>query len=328
MTTPPRPPGPRDGLFGIRLVGQIKRDILGFYGDLHREYGDVVYMRLGPYHDFTVFHPEQIREVLVEKAKDFIRMARPLRVLSQWNGQGILIVEGETWIRHRRILQPAFNRSRFARYAEEAASAAAATLDRLAKMSGPVDFEQTMTDLTTAVICRTMFGTDLGDDRAEVRRAVQILSDVALREMMAPFTLPDWLPLPGKSAKRWAIRDVEIGGWVVPKGGIVRIMTHVTQHDPRWYPEPGRFDPDRFSPGRIEGIPPGGYLPFGLGPRACIGNQFSMMEMSLVTAMLLQRFTLSPADGQKEPALHAGLSLRPIGGMRLLVEPRHPRGAA
>jgi cytochrome P450 len=125
---------------------------------------------------------------------------------------------------------------------------------------------------------------------------------------------------------RQAVREVEVGGWVIPRGGLVRVLTYVTHHDPRWYPDPERFDPERFAPGRVEQIPPGAYLPFGLGPRACIGNQFALMEMALVTAMLLQRLTLSPARGQQEPSLHPGMSLRPVGGMRLELKPRQPHG--
>jgi cytochrome P450 len=121
---------------------------------------------------------------------------------------------------------------------------------------------------------------------------------------------------------RQAIDDVEIGGWRVPKASIVRVVTYVVQHDPRWYPDPERFDPDRFAPGRVEQIPQAAYLPFGLGPRACIGNTFAMMEMTLITAMLVARFKISSAPDQGQPALYPGISLRPRGGLRLILEPQ------
>jgi cytochrome P450 len=448
----PRPPGPRDGLYGVRLVGRIKADILGSYTDFHHRFGDVVYMRLGPYHDYTFFHPEQIQEVLVAQARHFIRMPGPLKVLRQWNGDGLLIPEGETWLRLRRLVQPAFNTRRFAGYAEVAVTATAKRFDSWPRQPGSViEFEQAMTGLTMDIIARTMFGADLKDETAELSRAVRILSEVAVREMMSPFTWPDWLPLPGKAAKRWAMRtidalvrrfirerrqdstdrgdllsilllaadeegdgrrltdeqardqcvtiflgghdttaagliwagwalashpevasraaaevdavlagrpptyadlprlgytervvkealrhyppavgvfarqalqDLEIGDWTVPKGGIVRILSYVTHHDPRWFSEPERFDPDRFAPGQVEQIPPCAYLPFGAGPRVCIGNSFAMMEMTLVTALLLQRFTLAPAPDQGPPKLDPKMSLRPVGGMRLALTPR------
>jgi cytochrome P450 len=92
-------------------------------------------------------------------------------------------------------------------------------------------------------------------------------------------------------------------------------------HDERWFPDPDAFDPDRFAAGREEQIPACAYLPFGAGPRMCIGYSFAMTEMTLLTAMLLQRFTLAPAAGQEAPELDVKMSLRPKGGLRLALSP-------
>ena len=124
---------------------------------------------------------------------------------------------------------------------------------------------------------------------------------------------------------REALQDVEIGGWTIPKGGVVRAVSYVTHHDPRWFPDPDRIDPDRFTPDRIAHQHPLAYFPFGAGPRVCIGQSFAMMEMVLLTAMLAQRFTLTPAPGQGEPELSPQLSLRPKGGLRLTLTPRGGR---
>jgi cytochrome P450 len=448
-----RPPGPRDWCFGIRLLSRIKADLLGFNTSLQRDYGDVVHMRLGPYHHYSFFHPDQIKEVLVTKARHFIRVPRPINVLKQWNGGGLLIVEGDEWLRLRRLVQPAFQAKRLAGYADAMTAVARRRFDAWAHNEGgfEIEFEQAMTELTIDIIGHTLFGADLGSEAAEIGRAVRILSDVALRETMAPLTLPDWLPLPGKTDKRWAMRtmdalvrrfvrerreagtdvgdllsmlllavdeegdgggltdeqarnqcmtmflaghdttaagmtwigltlatnpeaanraaaeveevladrtptfadlpklghvervvketlrlyppavgvfarqpteDVEIGDWTVPRGSMVQILSYVTHHDPRWFPDPDRFDPDRFAPGRASSIPPYAYIPFGAGPRACIGNVFAMMEMTLLTAMLLLRFRLALAPGQETPKLDPKLSLRPLGGLRLLLGPR------
>lgn len=452
MPTTSRPPGPRDWTLGVRLVRQIKADPLAFYSNVHRDFGDVAYMRFGPFRDFTFFHPDQIREMLVEKNRHFVRMWRQVQVLKQWNGDSLLMTDGDVWLRYRRLVQPAFHHSRMIRYVAAMVAAAESRFATWGTIAGEVDFEQGMTDLTMDIITRTMFGTDLGAERADLARAMKILNDVAMREMTQLFTRPSWLP--GMGEKRWAMRTLdglvrrlirdrraagtdqgdllsmlllavddeggdgkgltdeqardqcvslflaghdtaaagmtwvgwalakhpevarrataevdellggrtptyadlprlkyvervvkealrhrppaigvfgrqaaqatEIGGWAIPKGAFVRAFSWVTHHDARWFPNPEAFDPERFAPGRVEQIPQYAYFPFGAGPRACVGNQFAMTEMTLLTAMLVRRFTLTPAPGAGEAVPVAGMSLRPAGGLRLMVSPRSP----
>jgi cytochrome P450 len=123
---------------------------------------------------------------------------------------------------------------------------------------------------------------------------------------------------------RQAAADVEIGGYLIPKGSIVRAFSYILQHDARWFPDPERFDPERFAPGNVEKIPQFAYFPFGGGPRVCVGNTFAMMEMTLVTATILQRcrLNLSPTQGPVE--LLQSMSLRPRGGLQMTVAPRTP----
>jgi cytochrome P450 len=116
---------------------------------------------------------------------------------------------------------------------------------------------------------------------------------------------------------RAAKTEVEIGGYRVRRGEQVQLLTFVTQRDPRWFPEPERFDPERFAPGRAERIPQYAYFPFGAGPRVCIGRQFALVEMQIVAATLLQTLSVRTLPGAGEAGLHARLSLRPAGGLRL-----------
>jgi cytochrome P450 len=114
---------------------------------------------------------------------------------------------------------------------------------------------------------------------------------------------------------RQALTEVEIGGYRLGRGSLVAITPYVTQRDPRWFPEPERFDPDRFSPGRVEGIPEYAYIPFGAGPHVCVGNTFAMMEITLVVATLVQRFHLELTPGQEDLVPELKVSLRPRGGV-------------
>jgi cytochrome P450 len=139
-------------------------------------------------------------------------------------------------------------------------------------------------------------------------------------------TLRRYPPVPGVLMRR-AIEDVHIGEWLVPKGSLVTIPFFVAQADARWFPQPERFDPARFEGDAARGLPRGAWIPFGAGPRVCIGNSFAAMEMTLALAMLVQRFTLRPAPGQAIPEPRMQVTLRPAGGLRLMLEARRPAPA-
>jgi cytochrome P450 len=121
-------------------------------------------------------------------------------------------------------------------------------------------------------------------------------------------------------------RDIELGGVRLPTGTLVRVTPWFLHRDPRWWPrEPEAFRPERFldatDAGDAEAIPRGAYIPFGLGPRVCLGQHFAQLEMTLIAAMLLQRFRLLPlADMPPTPRL--AVTLRPVGGLRLKLEAR------
>ena len=124
---------------------------------------------------------------------------------------------------------------------------------------------------------------------------------------------------------REAVAEVEVGGYRLSRGSLVILSPYVTQRDPRWFPEPERFDPDRFGPGRVEDIPDYAYFPFGAGPHVCVGNTFAMMEITLVVATLVQRFHIELAPGQEDLVPELKVSLRPKGGV--WVKPVAPAGA-
>ena len=67
----------------------------------------------------------------------------------------------------------------------------------------------------------------------------------------------------------------------MPRGAVAAVMIYFTQRDPRWWPDPERFDPERFDEERAAAIPRYAYLPFGGGPRVCIGSHFALMEAQL-----------------------------------------------
>jgi cytochrome P450 len=448
------PPGPPSPWWGFPLLREMKRDYLGFVEKLHRDHGDISYMRLVNERAFDLFTPELAREALVDNAQHLIRWERGVDVFAEVFGRSVLTTEGVTWQRQRRMLQPAFTPKRVAGYAALMVDAAGAGLDAAVpagQKEALVAMDALFSGLAMDVILRTLFSDRVRpQDSRQAAWATQTLSETAMREMFWPVTLPDWLPLPGKAAKRRAIRclrqlvgahidarraasstssshddllamllalrdeetgqglsqdevfdqclvsfqaghettatallwwsrllaehteaavrvqaevkqvlngrppgpddlphlpwltaslkeamrlypptgallsrrttrAIELGGWHIPKGAMLRITLWQLHRDPRSFPEPHAFQPERFLP---DAPPPprGAWMPFGAGPRVCIGQHFAMLEMTLLAAMLLQRYRIVLPDDASECEPVLNVTLRPPGGLRLRLQ--------
>ena len=117
---------------------------------------------------------------------------------------------------------------------------------------------------------------------------------------------------------RIANEDVQIGDYLIPEGSYVVVSPWELHHDPRLFEQPERFDPERFSAENEPKIPRYAYLPFGAGPRVCIGNSFAMMEAHLILATMVQRFnfTLLP---EQVIELQPQITLSSKHGLRMRV---------
>lgn len=115
---------------------------------------------------------------------------------------------------------------------------------------------------------------------------------------------------------RLAMEDDVIDGYAIPKNSIVFLSPYVTQHQAEYWSEPEKFNPDRFLPENFSKQHRYSYIPFGAGPRQCIGNHFAMMEMQVILAMILQKYHLSLAPGH-EVAMDPQITLRPKDGMKM-----------
>jgi cytochrome P450 len=439
--------------WGLPVLAAMRRDYLAVIA-AQRPLGDLVAQRILGERGVDVFDPELLREVMVDHADALIRWQRGPEVFAELMGQSVLVTEGATWQRQRRMLMQAFTPKRVAGYAALMTEAAVAGLDRVA--DGEVAMDSLYSHLTMDVISRTLFSTPIGSDTASAAHAVQVLSETALAEMFWPFTLPDWLPLPGKAAKRraqglihgllgghidarrasgasrpdllgmlmalrdetsgealsaqevydqcmvsfqaghetsatallwwsWLLaahpeaqararaevdtvlagrapgaddasalpylsatlkeamrlyppvaavmtrrltREITLGGTRLPARTLIRVTPWLLHRDPRWWPDaPLAFKPERFLPGASHEIPRGAYIPFGLGPRVCLGQHFAVLEMTLIAVLVLQRFELSPT-GAEAPKPRMAVTLRPEGGLTLKISgrrlPRHP----
>jgi len=118
---------------------------------------------------------------------------------------------------------------------------------------------------------------------------------------------------------RQPIRDLEIGGFKIPKGSTVVMSPFVIHHDPRYYPHPEKFDPDRWTPEMEAILPRYAFFPFGGGQRLCIGEPMAWMEGILILAGIGQNWKLRHLPNHPV-ALDPKITLRPKDGMMMRLE--------
>jgi cytochrome P450 len=126
---------------------------------------------------------------------------------------------------------------------------------------------------------------------------------------------------PAWAIGRRALNDYQIDRYTIPARAIVLMSPYVMHHDARYYPEPDRFDPERWTMAAREARPKFSYFPFGGGPRVCIGEPFAWMEGVLLIATLAQEWRMRLAPEQRI-AMQPMITLRPKFGMRMQLERR------
>jgi cytochrome P450 len=126
---------------------------------------------------------------------------------------------------------------------------------------------------------------------------------------------------PAWAIGRRALADFRLDGYTIPAGSDVLMSSYVVHHDLRFFPDPFKFDPGRWTPEAEAARPAFSYFPFGGGPRACIGESFAKMEAALLLATIAQRWRLRLVPGHRVEPL-ALVTLRPRFGLRVTVERR------
>jgi cytochrome P450 len=126
---------------------------------------------------------------------------------------------------------------------------------------------------------------------------------------------------PAWSVARTVIKDFELGGYCIPAGASVVMSQWIMHRDPRFFSDPEKFDPDRWSNENIQKLPKFAYFPFGGGPRQCIGASFAMMEAVLLLATIAGQFQLGKVEGQPIVPVPS-FTLRPKEGIQLALRKR------
>ncbi len=199
-------PGPKGGFyFGSGVA--FRRDQLGFYESCARRYGDLAATRMGPFRVVMIYHPDAIEELLVTRARDFVK-SPGVQLLRPLLGDGLLLAEGDTWLRQRRLVQPAFHRQRVAGYGE---AMTALTERHVARWSdGDVlEVHAEMMALTQAIVGKTLFDADVSGDAHEAGQAAKVLAEDFGARLQSFRLVPYWVPTPGNLRARRAVRRLD-----------------------------------------------------------------------------------------------------------------------
>ena len=440
-----RPPGPK----GLPFLGNLldfSRDVLRYYREWARQYGDIVALRLGTWPAVLLNRSDYAEYVLVKNHRNFVKFPFFFRHVGAVFGQGLLTSEGELWQRQRRLMAPAFHPQRLTGYGDTMVR----HTERMLASWRPGDVRDVHADmmaLTLGIAAKTLFDADTDEDVAEIGQAFDAITDEIAVRIPRLFRIPDAVPTPGNirylrgvrridrlvariirerrehgadrgdllsmliaarddegrsmtdqqlrdevitlllaghettalalswtwyllsrhpdvDAKlaaelhdvlggraptvddlpnlrfteqvvteairlyppawgfgREAIADCEIDGYAVPAGTTIIISPWVLHVDPRHFERPTEFRPERWSGDLARRLPRFAYIPFGGGPRICIGNRFAMTESVLILAATAQRFRLE-WQGDQPVAPLPSITLRPKGGVRVKPVPR------
>ncbi|XP_057376934.1 cytochrome P450 4C1-like [Daphnia carinata] len=186
-------------------------------------------------------------------------------------------------------------------------------------------------DTTTSAICWFLYcmatnpecqenvWTELRDVFGESDRpcSQQDLSDLTYLECCIKEAMRMYSPVP--HIERHVKEDFKIGDYLIPSGSDIILLLYGLHHNPRLYPNPCKYDPERFLPDRIEGHHPYSYIPFSAGPRNCIGQRFALMEIKIVVSTFLRRFRVASPPTAAEPIPSMQGVLKPINGITLQV---------
>ena len=123
---------------------------------------------------------------------------------------------------------------------------------------------------------------------------------------------------------RECTKECKVKDVVIPKGGMIVIPTYSIHREPSIWPNPEKYDPERFTLEMKRSRDPYAYLPFGNGPRNCIGLRFAQMEMKLMLARILKKYSLELAgDTVIPPRVKVNITLLIDGGINLKVKSRY-----
>jgi len=199
---------------GMALVGslpQIIKNPFGFLKQARETYGDIYNLNLGISKMLILNNPRQMQHVFVDNVQNYRKGGGMWDAVRAMLGNGLVVSEGNFWLRQRRMMQPQFHRQRLAALTDLMVSAMNEALDTWEKSANGSDFNvaPAFNELTMKVITRTLFGTGLDQDEMNrVSKALDYSVNYILKAIVLN-SLPSWMPAPGRKEFEKSIAQID-----------------------------------------------------------------------------------------------------------------------
>jgi cytochrome P450 len=169
------PPIPRGSM------RELVRDPLGYFSSIARQYGDIVCYRPAPDTAYLINHPAYIHHVLVDNQRNYSKDTYSNQAFKKSIGEGLINLEGNAWLRQRRLMQPSFHHHRLEALdgmIVQAAREMIASWQDYYQQGKPVDVAREMASLTMTITSRALFGVDLGNEVKEIGEIINGVADL------------------------------------------------------------------------------------------------------------------------------------------------------
>lgn len=195
---PTFPPGPTQQEL-LRRIPAIQSETLSFLTDISQRFGGIAGFHVAGLPVIVINHPEGVKHVLLDEHRRYSKETLQYKALSTITGRGLLTNDGESWLRQRRLAQPAFSRQRLAHLDEIVIPATEVMLEQwepMAQSGQLVDIDAEMMRLTLQIVGKALFSIDLSRDAADLTRATLTALDTIIYRARNVFSPPAFIPTP------------------------------------------------------------------------------------------------------------------------------------
>ncbi|KAB2624415.1 cytochrome P450 CYP749A22-like [Pyrus ussuriensis x Pyrus communis] len=281
----------------------------------------------GPQPHLTIGEPESCKAILSNKDR-ICRKPKPPYFVKKLLGDGVSMAEGEKWVKLRKLATHAFNGESLKSMIPEMITSTEVMLERWKNHEGEeIEVNKEFKLLTSEVISRTAFGSSY----LEGKNIFEMLTELTLLfKNTYTFRLPGISMIVNESLRlyppvihlvRETEKEVRLGELNVPANVQLRVPNLAFHHEPEfWGQDAQLFKPERFSEGVAKATNNNmvAFIPFGMGPRTCVGMNFAIIEAKIALSMILQRYSFTLSPGYVHSPINS-LTVSPQHGVQVIL---------